>query len=115
MTRRGGVGDRDSETIPQLLFVERAVPADRISVEVDRPRAMHPRVTGFWRNGEFARVLKIVETRYEHGETYYRVVTDRGCMDLRRYHARTAQTMRSQVVWEVCADLDAVEITRRPT
>jgi hypothetical protein len=84
-------------------------------VEVDRPLAVHPRVTGFWRNGEFARVLKIVETRYEHGETYYRVVTDRGCMDLRRYHARRDLTMRSQVTWEVCADLDAVEIARRPS
>lgn len=112
MTRRGEASERHDETVPQLLFVERTAHVEPITVELDRPLAVHPRVTGFWRGGEFARVLKIVETRYEHGETYFRVVTDRGCVDLRRYHARTAQTTRSRVAWEVSADLDAYEITR---
>lgn len=111
MTRGDRPSDRGEE-VPQLLFVEREVRADPISVEVDRPLAVHPRVTGFWREGQFARVRKIVETRYEHGETYFRVVTDRGCMDLRRYHQPIPQTMRSRVAWEVCADLDAFEMTR---
>jgi len=111
-TRGAPKGARDREEVPQLLFVERAVRADPITVEVDRPLAMHPRVTGFWRSGTFARVLKIVETRYEHGETYYRVVTDRGCVDLRRFHLSDPQTMRSRPAWEVCADLDAFESAR---
>lgn len=115
MTPRAGDPERNSEVVPHLLFVERAVRTDPISVELDRPHAEHPRITGFWRNGVFARVLKIVETRYEHGETFYRVVTDQGCVDLRGYHVRSMQTMRSQLAWEVCADLDAVEITRPTT
>jgi len=110
--RRRAPGDRDRADVPRLLFVERAVIADPITVEVDRPLAVHPRVTGFWRNGTFARVLKIVETRYEHGETYFRVVTDCGCADLRRYQRPSRQTMRRRVAWEVCAELDAIELTR---
>ncbi len=112
MSPRGQARPHKEDAIPQLLFMERAVVADPISVEVNRPLAMHPQVTGFWRGGEFSRVLKIVETRYEHGETYFRVVTDRGCADLRRYHRTELQTMRSRVAWEVCADLDAFEISR---
>ncbi len=102
----------DDETIPLLLFVERAVVAEPISVEVNRPLAVHPRVTGFWRGGKFARVLKIVETRYEHGETYFRAVTDHGCVELHRYQRTDPRTMHSRVAWEVCADLDAIEIAR---
>ncbi len=111
MTARGPSA-WDQEEVPQLLFVERAVRTDPITVEVDRPFALHPRVTGFWRDEQFVRVVKIVETRYEHGETYFRVVTDRGCMDLRRFQLRDPQTMRSRVAWEVCAELDSFEITR---
>ena len=86
--------------------------ADPVSVEVDRPLALHPKLVGFWRTGEFYRVRKIVETRYEHGETYFRAVTDRGVVDLRRYHHIDARTLRSHVAWEVCAELEAVEILR---
>lgn len=109
---RWRVEELERSEIPHLLFVERAVVADPVSVEVDRPLALHPKAVGFWRNGEFHRVLKIVETRYEHGETYFRMVTDRGCGDLRRYHAVDPRTLRSHVAWEVCADLDAIEMQR---
>ncbi len=109
--RREPITPREDE-VPLLLFIERAVVADPVSVEVNRPLAVHPQVTGFWRGGGFSRVLKIVETRYEHGETYFRVVTDRGCVDLRRYHYTDPRTMRTRVAWEVCADLDAVDIAR---
>lgn len=104
---RTGIG------LPHLLFVERAVVADPVSVEVDRPLAVHPKVVGFWRTGAFCRVVKIVETRFEHGETFFRAVIDRGAVDLRRYHHVDPRTLRSIVVWEVCAELDAMEI-RRP-
>ncbi len=95
-----------------LLFIETAALAERVNVELDRPHAVHPSVTGFWRYGEYHRVLKIVETRYEYGETYFRVVTDRGCADLRRYRAADPRTMRTQVTWELCAEVEAVEIPR---
>ena len=95
-----------------LLFIERAALAEPVSVEVDRPRAVHPLVTGFWRNDEYHRVVKIVETRYEYGETFFRVVTDRGCADLRRYRATDPRTMRTRVAWELCAEVEAVPIPR---
>lgn len=86
--------------------------ADPITVEVDRPTAVHPRMSGFWRGGEFYQVVKIVETRLEAGETFFRTVTDRGCVDVRRYRRINARTLRSSVAWEVCAELDAVAIPR---
>lgn len=95
-----------------LLFIERMALAESVSVEVDRPRAVHPLVTGFWRNDEYHRVLKIVETRYEYGETFFRVVTDRGCADLRRYRVTDPRTMRTRVAWELCAEVEAFEIPR---
>lgn len=98
--------------LAQLLFIETAALAEPVSVEVDRPRAVHPLVTGFWRNGEYYRVLKIVESRYEYGEMFVRVVTDRGCVDLRRYRSGDPQTMRTRVAWELVAEVDAVPIPR---
>ncbi len=96
--------------IPHLLFIERAAVREPITVEVDRPMALHPKVAGFWRAGEFTRVQKIVETRYEHGEIYLRVVSDRGCVDLRRYRRPDPRTLRTHAAWELCAELDAVEM-----
>ena len=103
---------RGTARLPELLFLERAVVADPVSVEVDRPAAVHPRVTGFWRAGEFVRVVKIVETRYEVGERFYRIVTDHGCFDLRRYRRIDPHHLRFSVAWEICAELDAVEVLR---
>lgn len=100
---------RKDPDIPILLFVERTVVSEPVAVEVDRPGAFRPQITGFWRNGEFYRVLKVVETRFEHGVAYLRVVTDRGCMDLRRRHQVDPRTLRARRVWEVCAELNAVE------
>lgn len=106
------VNERRSD-LPQLLFVERTALAEPITVEMDRPMALHPKVAGFWRNGEFAHVLKIVDTRYEHGETHLRVVTDRGCYDLRRFRRPQSQTLRMDSTWELCAELDTVELPYR--
>ncbi|HLA25119.1 MAG TPA: hypothetical protein VJ206_06975 [bacterium] len=99
-------------TFTPLLFIETAALVEPVSVEVDRPRAVHPLATGFWRNDEYHRVVKIVETRYEYGETFFRVVTDRGCADLRRYRATDPRTMRTRVAWELCAEVEAIEIPR---
>lgn len=98
------------EEIPRLLFLERSATAEPITVELDRPTALHPKVSGFWRNGEFTRVVKIVDTRYEHGETFLRVVTDRGSFDLRRFRRPESRTLRMDTTWELCAELDTVEI-----
>jgi hypothetical protein len=98
--------------LPTLLFLERAAVVEPVHVEVDRPMAMHPRVTGFWRGGDFYRVVKIVETRYEYGETYLRIVTDRGCVDLRRARVTDPTTLRTRTEWELSAELDAIEIPR---
>lgn len=100
-------------TVPFLLFIERAAVGDPITVEVDRPMALHPKVVGFWRDGEFTKVQKIVETRYEHGETYFRVVTDRGCFDLRRFRRPDPRTLHMRSEWELSAELDAVEMSWR--
>jgi hypothetical protein len=100
------------EILPRLLFLERAALAEPLSVEVDRPGAMHPRVTGFWRGQTFHRVVKIVETRYEYGEMYVRAVTEDGAVDLRRRRVRDAATMRERTVWELCAELDTIDISR---
>lgn len=103
---------RQVPQLPELMFVERAAMADPISAEIDRPAAVHPKVTGFWRNGEFYRVVKIVESRYETGEAYFRVVTDRGYFDLHRYRRSDPRTLRQNVGWELCAELDAIEVPR---
>jgi len=98
--------------LPTLLFLERAAVAEPVNVEVDRPMAVHPRVTGFWRGSDFYRVVKIVETRYEYGETHLRAVTDRGSVDLRRLRVTDPRTLRTHTAWELCAELDAIEIPR---
>jgi hypothetical protein len=102
--------DERRQDIPHLLFIERTAVAEPITVELDRPAAFHPKVAGFWRNGEFVRVVKIVDTRYEHGEMFLRVVTDRGCFDLRRFRRPESRTLRMDSTWELSAELDTVEI-----
>jgi len=98
--------------LPRLLFLERAALVEPVSVEVDRPHAVHPRVTGFWRGSEFHRVVKIVETRYEYAEMYVRAVIEGGAVDLRRRRVRDPQTMHAGTVWELCGELDTIEIPR---
>ncbi len=101
-----------SPDLPPLLFIERVALAEPVSVEVDRPDALRPQPVGFWRGRQFSRVVKIVETRFEYGEMFLRVVTDRGCIDVRRYRATDPRTLRSRPAWEICAELDAIEIPR---
>ncbi|HXF81176.1 MAG TPA: hypothetical protein VNN19_00260 [bacterium] len=100
------------EPLGQLLFLERAALAEPVAVEVDRPGALHPRVTGFWRGGVFHRVIKIVETRYEYGEMHIRAVTEDGAVDLCRRQVRDPRTLRPATVWELCAELDTLDISR---
>jgi len=100
--------------LPLLLFLERTALSEPVAVELERPMAVHPRVTGFWRAGRFHRVVKIVETRYEYGEMYVRAVTDEGAVDLRRTRRRDPRTFRARTQWELCGELEAFEIPRSP-
>lgn len=98
----------------ELLLVERAVVCEPVTVEVDRPGAARPHPAGYWRGGVFCPILKVLEVRPEVGETYYRVLTDHGAAELRRYRRVDPRTLRASVAWEVCADLDVIELPRRP-
>jgi hypothetical protein len=96
---------------PRLLFIERTAVRDPVVVEVASGPARH-RLSGFWRETDFYRVNRVVETRREHDAIYYRVITDRGCFDLRRYRRMEPWTLRLSVRWELTAELDAIEVTR---
>jgi hypothetical protein len=95
-----------------LLLIERARVAEPVAVEVDRPLAHRPRVTGFWRGTEFHLVTRLIATRQEHDATYYRVLTSRGAFDLRNIRRMEPLTLRIRRVWELCAELDVVPVAR---
>jgi len=96
---------------PRLLFVERAAVRAPVAAEVARD-GPGGRVTGFWWGTDFYRVEQVVETRREYDAVYYRVVTDRGCYDLRRYRRMDRWTLRPSVGWELVAELEAIEVSR---
>lgn len=102
----GPRGDTD------LLLIHRADLGEPITVEVDRPLAFRPRLVGFWRGAEFYVIERVFATRREHGVTYHRVLTDRGAYDLRLSRSFDSLTMRPRHAWEVCAELDAVQVAR---
>ncbi|MDQ7841805.1 MAG: hypothetical protein RDU83_12400 [bacterium] len=103
-----------SDSPPEILFIERAAVTEPIAVEVDRPLAFRPRLVGFWRGDEFYSIARVVATRREYDATYHRVLTDRGAFDLRSILRADAVTLRSRRCWEVCAELDAIPLARRP-
>ena len=92
-------------------IIERAPLRTAVVVEMARDGA-RGRPSGFWRGTEFYRVERIVETRREHDAIYYRVITDHGCFDLRRYRALEPWTLRPSVWWELTAELEAIEVKR---
>jgi len=96
---------------PRLLFVERAPLQVPVAAEVARDGS-RGRLSGFWRGSDFYRVERVVETRREHDAVYYRVITDRGCFDLRRARRLEPWTLRPAVAWELTAELDAIEVKR---
>ncbi len=96
---------------PPLLFIARAPLQVPVTAEMGRGGA-RGRIAGFWRGTDFYRVERIVETRREHDALYYRVVTDRGCYDLRRYRHLESWTLRPSVGWELTAELEAIEVLR---
>jgi hypothetical protein len=107
-------GSRPTAGGPDLLFIHRAAVSEPVAVEVDRPLAFRPRLMGFWRGTEFYRVVRMIATRWEHGVTYYRVLTDRGAFDLHHAMRLDPLTLRPRRVWEVCAELDTIPVARLP-
>ena len=97
---------------PSLLFIERAPLRVPVAAEMERAGG-RARIAGFWWGTDFYRVRRIVETRREHDALYYRVVTDRGSYDLRRYRDLEPWTLRPSVGWELTAELEAIEVVRR--
>ncbi|MDR7417695.1 MAG: hypothetical protein QN178_02155 [Armatimonadota bacterium] len=98
----------------EWLFIERARVVEPVVVELDRPAAFRPKPTGFWRAKEFYVIKRIIATRREHDAVYHRVVTDRGAFDLRHVRRMDPRTLRVWRTWELCAHLDAMQVTRRP-
>jgi hypothetical protein len=108
--RRTAGADRDP-----VVLVERRRLAERIDVEIDRPLAYRPKIVGFWRGAaEFHLVRRVLETRREHDAIYYRLITNRGAFDLRHVRRMHPITLRARREWELCAELEAVPIGRRP-
>ena len=100
---------------PLIILVERRRLAEPVDVEIDRPLAYRPKVVGFWRGGaEFHLVRRVIQTRREHDAIYYRLITNRGAFDLRHVRRMHPITLRARREWELCAELDAVPIGRRP-
>lgn len=95
--------------LTETVFVERRRLSEPVAVEFDRPSAVRPRVTGFWRGSAFYRVLFVADRRYERGETSYRVLTDRGAFDLCRARVGDRRTLRSRTRWELVAELDVLD------
>jgi hypothetical protein len=99
---------------PRLLFIQRAALREPVAIEW---RRLPLGFSGFWRfptdgrRSQFYRVRKIVETRREHDASYFRIITDAGCFDLRRYRSLEPWTMKPSARWELTAELEAVEIT----
>ncbi len=95
---------------PHLLFVERAALQEGVAVErsVTGGRAL----AGFWRGEDFYQIRRVAEVRREQDAIYYRVITDRGCFDLRLIRQMDPWTLRLEVAWELTAELDAIEVTR---
>lgn len=94
---------------PHLLFVERA--ALLVPVAVERSGATARALAGFWRGEDFYRISRVAQIRREQDAVYYRVITDRGCFDLRRVRQMDPWTLRLSVAWELTAELDAIEVT----
>jgi hypothetical protein len=101
-----------SQPQTDLLFLERAERSDQIVMEVDRPQAFRPRLVGFWLDRQFHLITRVAATRREHDAVYHRVVTDRGAFDLRDVRVMDPGTLRIRRRWELCAELDAMLISR---
>ncbi|HLW60087.1 MAG TPA: hypothetical protein VKV57_09220 [bacterium] len=108
-TRSEGAAHRSAHT--HLVLIERRALCEPIVVETD-PEGLRSRPTGFWRGSVFYRIVRVLERRWERGESYLRVLADRGCFDLHRVSDMDPWTWRTQGRWELIAELAAVPVHR---
>ena len=106
------VGGAGGSARPHLILIERRVVREPVVIET-APAGRRPRPTGFWRGSAFYRIIRILERRLERGESYLRVLADRGCFDLRRVSEMDPWTWKTTGRWELVAELSAVPV-RRP-
>jgi len=97
---------------PFLVLVERRVLREPIVVETGS-EDRRPRPTGFWRGTKFYHIIRVLERRWERGESHVRVLADRGCFDLLRITEIDPWTWRAQGRWELVAELAAIPLARR--
>jgi hypothetical protein len=109
MNRRRRRDARSGEPRGHLILIERRVLCEPVVVEAD-PSGRRPRPTGFWRGTAFFRILRILERRWERGESFVRVLADRGCFDLRRVSEMDPWTWRTRGRWELVAELAALPV-----
>ncbi len=112
MNRRRRRDGQPAAPRDQLLLIERRALCEPIVVETE-PSGGRARPTGFWRGTAFYRILRILERRWERGESFLRVLADRGCFDLRRVSEMDPWTWRTRARWELVAELAALPV-RRP-
>lgn len=98
---------------PHLILIERRALREPVMVETE-PAGRRPRPTGFWRGAVFYRIVRVLERRWERGESYLRVLADRGCFDLHRVSDMDPWTWRTAARWELVAELAAVPVRRPP-
>jgi hypothetical protein len=98
---------------PHLILIERRVLCEPVVVETESS-GRRPRPTGFWRGTVFYRIVRILERRLERGESYLRILADRGCFDLRRVSEMDPWTWQTHGRWELVAELSAVPVGRPP-
>ncbi len=92
-----------------LVLIERRVLREPVVIETEPSgRRAHP--TGFWRGTAFYRILRILERRWERGESFLRVLADRGCFDLHRVSEMDPWTWKTRGRWELVAELAAVPV-----
>lgn len=108
---RSQAGEAPRPRHPHLILIERRALSEPVVVETE-PSGRRPRPTGFWRGTVFYRIVRILERRWERGESYLRVLADRGCFDLRRVTEVDPWTWRTQGRWELTAELTAVPVWR---
>jgi hypothetical protein len=94
-----------------MILIERRVLCEPVAIETE-PVGRRPRPTGFWRGTVFYRIIRILERRWERGESYLRVLADRGCFDLHRVTDVDPWTWRTRGRWELTAELAAVPVER---
>lgn len=110
-TRRTSFRRREPDAF-DLVLIQQAVLADPVTVELDRPLAFRPRLVGFWRGSAFSRVTRVLALRWEHGVTFYRVLTDAGAFDLRHARRMDPVTLRVGRHWELCAEHAVIPLAR---